>query len=67
MIINSAKCKAISKLKTKVITIRKYQFVENLCNDLYQITPSIGIFIFKKTKFESHVLKYLPKNNQPTV
>ena len=49
MIINSAKCKAIRKLKTKVITIRKYQFVENLCNDLYQITPSIGkCVIFQK-------------------
>ena len=49
MIINSAKCKAIRKLKIKVITTRKYQFVENLCNDLYQITPSIGKFvIFQK-------------------
>ena len=49
MIINSAKCKAIRKLKTKVVTTRKYQFVENLCNDLYQITPSIGkCVIFQK-------------------
>ena len=52
MIINSAKCKAIRKLKTKVITTRKYQFVENLCNDLYQITPSIGMLYFKKNIFK---------------
>ena len=44
MTINSAKCKAIKKLKTKVITIRIYQFAENLCYDLYQITPCIGMF-----------------------
>ena len=54
MIINSAKCKAIKKLTTKVITIQKYQFVENLCNDLYQITPSIGkmCYIFKTKSYE---------------
>ena len=62
MIINSEKCKASKKLKTKVITIRKYQFVENLCNDLYQITA-----LCYNKKFDTHVLKYLPKDNQQIV